>query len=194
MDGDTRGGAALSIKYEVKKPIKFVSTGEKLDNLDIFYPERMAQRILGMGDIVSLVEKAQEQYDEKLAQALQKKIRKNQFDFNDFLGQLAQIKKMGNMKDLLGMIPGMGKAMKDVDIDNDSFKKIEAIILSMTPEERGNPELLNGNRKKRIANGSGNSIQELNQFLKQFDDMRKMMKTMTKMGSMGRSFKGLPTK
>jgi signal recognition particle subunit SRP54 len=194
LDGDTRGGAALSIKYEVKKPIKFVSTGEKLDNLDIFYPERMAQRILGMGDIVSLVEKAQEQYDEKLAQALQKKIRKNQFDFNDFLGQLAQIKKMGNMKDLLGMIPGMGKAMKDVDIDNDSFKKIEAIILSMTPEERGNPELLNGNRKKRIANGSGNSIQELNQFLKQFDDMRKMMKTMTKMGSMGRSFKGLPTK
>ncbi|MGB3074249.1 MAG: signal recognition particle protein, partial [Chitinophagales bacterium] len=151
LDGDTRGGAALSIKYEVQKPIKFVSTGEKLDQVDIFYPERMAQRILGMGDIVSLVEKAQEQFDEKEAERLQKKIRKNQFDFNDFLQQLAQIKKMGNIKDLVGMIPGMGKAVKDIDIDNDSFKKIEALILAMTREERENPELLNGSRRKRIA-------------------------------------------
>jgi signal recognition particle subunit SRP54 len=192
LDGDTRGGAALSIKYEVNKPIKFVSTGEKLDMLDIFYPERMAQRILGMGDIVSLVEKAQEQFDAKQAELLQKKIRKNQFDFNDFLNQLNQIKKMGNIKDLLGMIPGMGKALKDVDLDDDSFKKVEAIILSMTPQERTNPELLNGTRKKRIASGSGNSVQEVNQFLKQFDDMRKMMKTMTKMGAAGRPMRGLP--
>lgn len=183
LDGDTRGGAALSIKYEVNKPIKFVSTGEKLENLDVFYPERMAQRILGMGDIVSLVEKAQEQYDEKQAQALQKKIRKNQFDFNDFLNQLAQIKKMGNIKDLLGMIPGMGKALKDLDISNDSFKKIEALIQSMTQEERTNPEVMNGSRKKRIASGSGNTIQEVNQFLTQFEEMRKMMKTMSKMGA-----------
>ena len=186
LDGDTRGGAALSIKYEVNKPIKFVSTGEKLENLDVFYPERMAQRILGMGDIVSLVEKAQEQFDEKQAQALQKKIRKNQFDFNDFLNQLAQIKKMGNIKDLLGMIPGMGKALKDLDISNDSFKKIEALIQSMTQEERTNPEVMNGSRKKRIAAGSGNTIQEVNQFLTQFDQMRQMMKTMTKMGASGR--------
>ncbi|HZG00829.1 MAG TPA: signal recognition particle protein [Chitinophagales bacterium] len=186
LDGDTRGGAALSIKYEVNKPIKFVSTGEKLENLDVFYPERMAQRILGMGDIVSLVEKAQEQFDEKQAEALQKKIRKNQFDFNDFLNQLAQIKKMGNIKDLLGMIPGMGKALKDLDISNDSFKKIEALIQSMTMEERTNPEVMNGSRKKRIASGSGNTIQEVNQFLTQFEEMRKMMKTMTKMGAGGR--------
>ncbi|GDX48982.1 MAG: signal recognition particle protein [Bacteroidota bacterium] len=192
LDGDTRGGAALSIKYEVNKPIKFVSTGEKLDMLDIFYPERMAQRILGMGDIVSLVEKAQEQFDAKQAELLQKKIRKNQFDFNDFLNQLNQIKKMGNIKDLLGMIPGMGKALKDVDLDDDSFKKVEAIILSMTPQERTNPEILSGTRKKRIANGSGNTVQEVNQFLKQFDDMRKMMKTMTKMGAAGRPMRGLP--
>lgn len=192
LDGDTRGGAALSIKYEVNKPIKFVSTGEKLDMLDIFYPERMAQRILGMGDIVSLVEKAQEQFDAKQAELLQKKIRKNQFDFNDFLNQLNQIKKMGNIKDLLGMIPGMGKALKDVDLDDDSFKKVEAIILSMTPQERTNPEILSGTRKKRIAKGSGNTVQEVNQFLKQFDDMRKMMKTMTKMGAAGRPMRGLP--
>ncbi|MEP7129488.1 MAG: signal recognition particle protein [Chitinophagales bacterium] len=194
LDGDTRGGAALSIKYEVQKPIKFVSTGEKLDQVDIFYPERMAQRILGMGDIVSLVEKAQEQFDEKEAERLQKKIRKNQFDFNDFLQQLAQIKKMGNIKDLVGMIPGMGKAVKDIDIDNDSFKKIEALILAMTREERENPELLNGSRRKRIATGSGNSIQELNQFIKQFDEMKKMMKTFNKMGSMKRPMSGMPTR
>lgn len=194
LDGDTRGGAALSIKYEVQKPIKFVSTGEKLDQVDLFYPERMAQRILGMGDIVSLVEKAQEQFDEKEAERLQKKIRKNQFDFNDFLQQLAQIKKMGNIKDLMGMIPGMGKAIKDIDIDNDSFKKIEALILSMTREERENPELLNGSRRKRISEGSGNSIQELNQFIKQFDEMKKMMKTFNKMGSMKRPMSGLPTR
>lgn len=192
LDGDTRGGAALSIKYEVNKPIKFISTGEKLDMLDIFYPDRMAQRILGMGDIVSLVERAQEQYDAKQAELLQKKIRKNQFDFNDFLNQLNQIKKMGNIKDLLAMIPGMGKALKDVDIDDNSFKKVEAIILSMTPQERTNPEILNGTRKKRIAQGSGNTVQEVNQFLKQFEDMRKMMKTMTKMSSMGRPMKGIP--
>lgn len=189
MDGDTRGGAALSIKYEVNKPIKFVSTGEKLEQLDVFYPERMANRILGMGDIVSLVEKAQENFDEKEAAALNKKIRKNQFDFNDFLSQLAQIKKMGNVKDLIGMIPGMGKAMKDVDLNNDSFKKVEAIILSMTPAERENPELLNGTRRARIAKGSGNTIQELNQFIKQFDDMRKMMKNMNKMSAAGRMMK-----
>jgi signal recognition particle subunit SRP54 len=192
LDGDTRGGAALSIKYEVNKPIKFVSTGEKLDMLDIFYPDRMAQRILGMGDIVSLVERAQEQFDAKQAELLQKKIRKNQFDFNDFINQLNQIKKMGNIKDLLAMIPGMGKALKDVDLDDNSFKKVEAIILSMTPQERSNPELLNGTRKKRIAAGSGNTVQEVNQFLKQFDEMRKMMKTMTKMGNMGRPMRGLP--
>lgn len=194
LDGDTRGGAALSIKYEVQKPIKFVSTGEKLEQFDIFYPDRMAQRILGMGDIVSLVEKAQEQYDEKEAERLQKKIRKNQFDFNDFLQQLSQIKKMGNIKDLMGMIPGMGKAVKDLNIDNDSFKKIEALILAMTPDERENPELLNGSRRKRIAEGSGNSIQELNQFVKQFDEMKKMMKTFNKMGTMKRPMSGMPAR
>ena len=186
LDGDTRGGAALSVKYEVQKPIKFVSTGEKMDQLDVFYPDRMAQRILGMGDIVSLVEKAQEQYDEKEAAELQRKMRKNQFDFSDFLNQLSQIKKMGNIKDLMGMIPGVGKMIKDVDITNDSFKKIEAVMLSMTPEERSRPELLNGSRRKRIAAGSGSTIQEVNQFIKQFDDMRKMMKTMNKMQGMKR--------
>ncbi|HMT28226.1 MAG TPA: signal recognition particle protein [Bacteroidia bacterium] len=176
LDGDTRGGAALSIKSVVDKPIKFVGTGEKLDAIDIFYPERMADRILGMGDIVSLVEKAQEQFDEKQAAELQKKISKNKFDFNDFLSQLEQIKKMGNVKDLLGMIPGVGKAVKDLDIDNDAFNGIEAIIKSMTPAERTDPALLNGNRKKRIADGSGTTIQEVNRLVKQFEDMRKMMK------------------
>ncbi|MBP7166344.1 MAG: signal recognition particle protein [Bacteroidia bacterium] len=179
LDGDTRGGAALSIKSVVSKPIKFVGTGEKMEALDVFYPSRMADRILGMGDIVSLVERAQEQFDAKEAAELQKKIAKNQFNLNDFLGQLQQIKKMGNIKDLMGMIPGMGKAMKDVDIDNDSFKHIEAIIQSMTNEERERPELLNGSRRKRIATGSGTSIQEVNRLLKQFEDMRKMMKMFT---------------
>ncbi len=180
LDGDTRGGAALSIKYTVGKPIKFVSMGEKMDTLDVFYPERMAQRILGMGDIVSLVEKAQEQFDEKEAERLHKKIKKNKFDFNDFLSQLNHIKKMGNIKDLIGMIPGMGKMTKDVDIDDKAFSKIEAIILSMTKEEREKPELLNGSRKKRVALGSGNSVMEVNQFIRQFDQMRKMMHMMSK--------------
>ena len=179
LDGDTRGGAALSIREVVNKPIKFVGTGEKMDALDVFYPKRMADRILGMGDVVSLVEKAQEQFDEKEAQRLQKKIQKNQFDFNDFLGQLQQVKKMGNMKDLMGMIPGMGKAMKGVEIEDDAFKHIEAIIYSMSPEERSNPSVINGSRKKRIANGSGTSIQDVNKLIKQFDDMRKMMKLMS---------------
>lgn len=186
LDGDTRGGAALSITYTVGKPIKFVSTGEKVDTLDVFYPDRMASRILGMGDIVSLVEKAQEQYDEKKAKELEAKIRKNQFDFNDFLAQLSQIKKMGNIKDLMAMIPGMGKAIKDVDINNDSFKKVEAIILSMTPQERSNPLLLDAKRKQRISKGSGNTIQEVNQFLKQFEEMKGMMKSMQKMQQSGR--------
>ncbi|MFN8310711.1 MAG: signal recognition particle protein [Chitinophagales bacterium] len=189
LDGDTRGGAALTISYTVGKPIKFVSTGEKVDTLDVFYPERMATRILGMGDIVSFVEKAQEQYDEKKARELEAKIRKNQFNFNDFLSQLAQIKKMGNMKDLLGMIPGMGKALKDVDIDENAFKKVEAIILSMTPAERENPDLLDGKRRIRLAKGSGNTIQEVNAFIKQFDEMKKMMKSMQKMSSAGRMMK-----
>ena len=179
LDGDTRGGAALTIKYIVEKPIKFVGTGEKMEAIDIFYPKRMADRILGMGDIVSLVEKAQEQYDEKEAQKLQKKIAKNQFNFNDFVDQIKQIKKMGNVKDLMGMIPGMGKAMKDVDIDDDAFKGVEAIISSMTEEERENPTVMNGSRRKRIAGGSGTSIQEVNKLIKQFNDMRKMMKMMT---------------
>lgn len=183
LDGDTRGGAALSIKYTVNKPIKFVSRGEKLiDTLDIFYPERMSQRILGMGDIVSFVEKAQEQFDEKEAQRLSKKIAKNQFDFEDFLQQINQIRKMGNIKDLLGMIPGVGKAVKDIDIDDNAFKKIEAIIFSMTLEERRNPDLLNGKRRERIAKGSGNTIQEVNAFVKQFDQMKVMMKRMQGMG------------
>ncbi len=192
LDGDTRGGAALTISYTVGKPIKFVSTGEKVDTLDVFHPERMASRILGMGDIVSFVEKAQQHYDEKKARELEAKIRKEQFNFNDFLAQLAQIKKMGNVKDLLGMIPGMGKAVKDIDINDDSFKKVEAIILSMTPAERENPELLDGKRKARLAKGSGNTIQEVNQFLKQFEEMKKMMKSMQKLSSAGRMIKGLP--
>lgn len=185
LDGDTRGGAALSIKYTVKKPIKFTSSGEKMDTLDIFYPDRMAQRILGMGDIVSLVEKAQQQFDEKEAARLEKRIRKNQFDFEDFKIQLQQIKKMGNLKDLMGMIPGVGKQIKDVDINDDSFKGIEAMINSMTLEERRNPDIINPDRKARIAKGSGKDMNELNQFLKQFEQMKGMMKTMNKL-PMGR--------
>lgn len=179
LDGDTRGGAALSIKAIVNKPIKFVGTGEKMDALDVFYPKRMADRILGMGDVVSLVERAQEQFSEEESRRLQKKIMKDQFDLNDFLSQLQQIKKMGNVKDLMGMIPGMGKAIKDVDIPDDAFKATEAIILSMTPKERVNPSLLNPSRKNRIAHGSGTNIQEINKLLKQFEDMRKMMKIMS---------------
>ncbi len=190
LDGDTRGGAALSIKYTVQKPIKFISSGEKLDTLDVFYPERMAQRILGMGDITSLVEKAQEQFDEVEARRLEKKMRKNQFDFADFKQQLEQIKKMGNIKDLMAMIPGVGKAIKDIDISDDAFKGIEAIINSMTPFERGNPDEIDGSRKKRIAKGSGKDIAEVNSFMKQFDQMREMMKTMNKM-PMGRMMPGL---
>lgn len=179
LDGDTRGGAALSIRSVVDKPIKFVGTGEKLDAIDVFHPERMADRILGMGDIVSLVEKAQEQYDEEEARRLQKKIAKNQFDFNDFIAQIQQIKKMGNLKDLASMIPGVGKQIKDLDIDDDAFKGIEAIIRSMTPQERTNPEILNGSRRARIAKGSGTNVQEVNKLLKQFDETRKMMRMMT---------------
>lgn len=182
LDGDTRGGAALSIRRVVEKPIKFISTGEKMEAIDRFYPDRMASRILGMGDVISLVERAQQAYDEDEAKRLNKKIRKNQFDFDDFLQQLQQVKKMGNMKDLLGMIPGMGKAMKDVDLDDNSFKPIEAIIRSMTMQERQNPDLINGSRKNRIAKGSGRTVQEVNNLLKQFGDMRKLMKTMNKMG------------
>ncbi|AKP49836.1 Signal recognition particle protein [Cyclobacterium amurskyense] len=182
LDGDSRGGAAISIRHVVNKPIKFISTGEKMENLDLFYPDRMAQRILGMGDVVSLVEKAQQSFDEDEAKRLNAKIRKNQFDFDDFLSQLDQIKKMGNIKDLLGMIPGMGKAIKGLDIDDESFIPIEAIIRSMTPQERGNPSLIDGSRRKRIANGSGRTIQEVNNLMKQFSDMRKMMKQMNKMG------------
>ncbi len=191
LDGDTRGGAALTIKYVVNKPIKFASRGEKLDAIDLFYPERMAQRILGMGDIVSLVEKAQETFDEKEAAQLQKKIRKNQFDFNDFLTQIGQIQKMGNVKDLMGMIPGIGKQIKDIDIDEHQFKKIEAVILSMTQEERTNPDILNGSRRKRLSYGSGNTVQEVNQFIKQFEQMRKMMKKMNKMGGGRKALRGL---
>ena len=179
LDGDTRGGAALSIRSVVNKPIKFVGTGEKMDAIDVFHPNRMADRILGMGDIVSLVEKAREQYDEEEARQLQKKIAKNQFDFNDFIAQIGQIKKMGNLKDLASMIPGVGKQIKDLDIDDDAFKGIEAIIQSMTPKERSNPEILNGVRKARIAKGSGTDVQEVNKLLKQFDETRKMMKMMT---------------
>lgn len=181
LDGDTRGGAALTIKYTVQKPIKFVSMGEKLDTLDVFYPERMAQRILGMGDITTLVERAQEQFDEEQAKKLEKKIRANKFDFDDFKEQLQQIKKMGSIKDLLGMIPGVGKAVKDLDISDDAFKGIEAMINSMTPAERGNPDLIDGSRRRRIAKGAGKEIQDLNQFMKQFEQMRQMMKTMNKM-------------
>ena len=182
LDGDTRGGAALTIRSVVEKPIKFVGIGEKMDAIDVFHPERMADRILGMGDIVSLVERAQEQFDEEAAKQLQKKIAKDQFNFNDFLGQIKQIKKMGNVKDLMGMIPGMSKAMKNVDVDDNAFKNIESIINSMTSEERENPSVLNGGRRKRIANGSGTNIQEVNQLIKQFDETRKMMKMMTKGG------------
>ncbi|MDA3906875.1 MAG: signal recognition particle protein [Bacteroidales bacterium] len=182
LDGDTRGGAALTIRTVVEKPIKFVGIGEKMDALDVFHPERMADRILGMGDIVSLVERAQEQFDDEDAKILQKKIAKDQFNFNDFLGQIKQIKKMGNVKDLMGMIPGMGKAMKNVDIDDDAFKNIESIIFSMTILERENPSVLNGSRRKRLAAGSGTNIQEVNQLIKQFDETRKMMKMMTKGG------------
>ena len=184
LDGDTRGGAALSIRTVVSKPIKFVGTGEKLEALDVFHPERMADRILGMGDIVSLVEKAQEQFDAEEAKKLQKKIAKNQFNFNDFLSQIQQIKKMGNIKDLASMIPGVGKALKDVDIDDDAFKGVEAIIYSMTPEERENPELINGSRRKRIASGSGTTIQDVNRLLKQFDESKKMMRMLSKGGKM----------
>ena len=191
LDGDTRGGAALSIKYIVQKPIKFVSRGEKMDTLELFYPDRMAQRILGMGDIVSFVEKAQEQYDQEKAEALQRKIRKNQFDFEDFLQQLKQIKKMGNMKDLLGMIPGVGKQIKDMDIDEKQFSKLEAMIYSMTPEERNNPDLMTGTRRQRIAAGSGTTIQDVNQFMKQFEEMRKMMKMMNKMGGGAKAARAL---
>lgn len=190
LDGDTRGGAAISIKAEVNKPIKFVSTGEKMDALDIFYPDRMADRILGMGDIVSLVEKAQEQFDTEQARKLQKKIARDQFNFNDFLSQIQQIKKMGNVKDLVSMIPGVGKMVKDLDIDDNAFKSIEAIIHSMTPAERENPAILNGSRRKRIADGSGTNIQEVNKLIKQFDDTRKMMKMM----SGGKNLAGLMNK
>ncbi len=182
LDGDTRGGAALSIRSVVNKPIKFVGTGEKFDAIDVFHPERMADRILGMGDIVSLVEKAQEQYDEEEARRLQKKIAKNQFDFNDFLSQIRQIKKMGNLKDLASMIPGVGKQIKDLDIDDNAFKGIEAIIQSMTPDERAHPEILNGSRRARIAKGSGTNVQEVNKLIKQFDETRKMMRLMTQGG------------
>ena len=182
LDGDTRGGAALTIRYTVDKPIKFVGIGEKMDALDVFHPDRMANRILGMGDVVSLVERAQEQFDEMAARKIQKKLIHNEYDFNDFVSQIAQIKKMGSMKDLVGMIPGMSKLTKDVEISDDAFKPIEAMIGSMTPYERANPSCLNGSRKQRIAAGSGRSIQELNRFLKQFEDTRKMMKMVSKNG------------
>ncbi|MBM3415716.1 MAG: signal recognition particle protein [Bacteroidetes bacterium] len=191
LDGDTRGGAALSIKYTVNKPIKFISSGEKMDTLDVFYPERMAQRILGMGDITTLVEKAQTQFDEEQAKKLEAKIRKNKFDFADFKMQLEQIKKMGNMKDMLGMLPGMGSKIKDTDINDDSFKGIEAMINSMTPEEKADPDLIDSSRKKRIARGCGKDIQEVNNFMKQFEQMRGMMKNMNKMGAFGRRMPGM---
>ncbi len=192
LDGDTRGGAALSIRSVVNKPIKFVGMGEKMDALDVFHPNRMADRILGMGDIVSLVERAQEQFDADEARKLQKKIAKNQFSFNDFLSQIQQIKKMGNLKDLAGMIPGMGKAIKNMDFDDDAFKGIEAIIYSMTPDERENPTILNGSRRKRIATGSGTNIQEVNRLIKQFEDTRKVMRMMTKGKNMGRMMQNMP--
>ncbi len=192
LDGDTRGGAAISIMSVVHKPIKFISSGEKMEALDIFHPERMADRILGMGDIVSLVEKAQEQYDEAEARKLQKKIAKNQFDFNDFLSQIQQIKKMGNLKDLAGMIPGVGKAIRNMDIDDDAFKGIEAIIFSMTPSERSNPAIINGTRRQRIATGSGTNIQEVNRLIKQFDETRKMMRMMTDKNKMSQMMRNMP--
>jgi signal recognition particle subunit SRP54 len=191
LDGDTRGGAALTIKYTVQKPIKFVSMGEKLDTLDVFYPERMAQRILGMGDITTLVERAQQQFDEEQSKKLEKKIRANKFDFDDFKTQLNQIKKMGNLKDLLGMIPGVGKAIKDIDISDDAFKGIEAMINSMTPAERKDPDIIDANRRKRIAGGSGKDINEVNAFMKQFEQMKEMMKMMNKMGGMGMRMPGM---
>ncbi|MEK0441063.1 MAG: hypothetical protein RL403_41 [Bacteroidota bacterium] len=182
LDGDTRGGAAISIRHVVNKPIKFISTGEKMENLDVFHPDRMAQRILGMGDVISLVERAQQSFDEDEAKRLNAKMRQNNFNFDDFLSQLEQVKKMGNIKDLMGMIPGMGKVMKGLDIDDDSFKPVEAIIRSMTPKERQNPDIIDGRRRKRIADGSGRNITEVNNLMKQFEDMRKMMKQMNKMG------------
>jgi signal recognition particle subunit SRP54 len=192
LDGDTRGGAALSIKSIVNKPIKFVGTGEKMDAIDVFHPERMADRILGMGDVVTLVERAQEQFNEEEARKLSKKIAKNQFGFNDFLAQLQQIKKMGNIKDLVGMIPGVGKAVKDMDINEDAFKSIEAIIYSMTPQEREKPELLNGSRRARIAKGSGTNIQEVNKLIKQFDETRKMMRMMQDKNAMAKIMRNMP--
>ena len=192
LDGDTRGGAALSIKTVVEKPIKFVGMGEKMEALDVFHPDRMAQRILGMGDIVTLVERAQDVFDKEESERIQKKLLKDQFTFQDFLSQIQQIKKMGNLKDLMGMIPGVGKAIKDLDVSDDAFKHIEAIIYSMTPKERENPDIINGSRRKRIASGCGRDIQEVNQLLKQFEEMRKMMKTMNKFQGAGRSMKGLP--
>jgi signal recognition particle subunit SRP54 len=192
LDGDTRGGAALSIKSVVNKPIKFIGTGEKMEALDVFYPSRMADRILGMGDVVTLVERAQEQFNEEEARKLSKKIAKNQFDFNDFLGQLQQIKKMGNIKDLVGMIPGVGKSLKDAEIKEDAFKGIEAIIGSMTPKERSNPELLNGSRRLRISKGSGQTITEVNKLLKQFEDTRKMMRMMGDKNKMAQLMKQMP--
>ena len=192
LDGDTRGGAALSIKSEVNKPIKFIGTGEKMDALDVFYPNRMADRILGMGDVVSLVEKAQEQFDEEQARKIQKKLAKNQFDFDDFISQIKQIKKMGNVKDLLGMMPGMGKALKNVDIDDDAFKHIEAIIQSMTPYERANPKAINGSRRKRLADGSGTSVQEVNKLMKQFAETSKMMKLFGNKQNMAKMMRNMP--
>jgi signal recognition particle subunit SRP54 len=192
LDGDTRGGAALSIKSVVNKPIKFIGTGEKMEALDVFYPDRMASRILGMGDVVSLVERAQQQFDEKQAAELQKKIRKNKFDFNDFIGQIQQIKKMGNMKDLMGMIPGVGKAIKDVEIDDNAFKPIEAIIQSMTPYERENPDVINQSRRMRIAQGSGTNITEVNKLIKQFDDMRKVMKQFSDPAAAAKMMRSMP--
>ncbi|MFM6976029.1 MAG: signal recognition particle protein [Sphingobacteriaceae bacterium] len=192
LDGDTRGGAALSIKSVVNKPIKFIGTGEKMEALDVFYPDRMASRILGMGDVISLVERAQMQFDEKEAAELQKKIRKNKFDFNDFLNQIQQIKKMGNVKDLMGMIPGVGKAIKDVEIDNDAFKPVEAIIRSMTPYERENPEVITTSRRNRIAKGSGNTVVEVNKLIKQFDDMRKVMKQFSNPAAAAKMMRGMP--
>jgi len=192
LDGDTRGGAALSIKSVVNKPIKFIGTGEKMEALDVFHPDRMASRILGMGDVVSLVERAQQQFDEKEAAELQKKIRKNKFDFNDFYGQIQQIKKMGNMKDLMGMIPGVGKMMKDVEVGDDAFKAIEAIIQSMTPYEKGNPDSINQSRRNRIAKGSGTNLAEVNRLIKQFDDMRKVMKQMSNPAAMANMMRRMP--
>jgi signal recognition particle subunit SRP54 len=192
LDGDTRGGAALSIKSVVNKPIKFIGTGEKMEAIDVFHPDRMADRILGMGDVVTLVERAQEQFNEEEAKKLQRKIAKNQFSFTDFLAQLQQIKKMGNMKELVSMIPGVGKALKDVDINDDAFKGIEAIIYSMTPKERETPDIINGSRKQRIAKGAGTSVQEVNKLIKQFEDTRKMMKMMSNKDQMAKMMRNMP--